>query len=358
MLHLKGETLRYGVAVIATALASLLYFLSGPVELDSDLHYFGFILAVLAAAFLGGLGPGLLATALSALTCMYLLLPPIYSFEVESHDQVQRLILFGGEGVLLSFVGHIMREADAVDIQTRWGARYLPVVLFVFTAIGLKLLAFRELERTLPFTFFYAAVAASAWIGGFGPGLAATLLSALAAAALFLLPRYSIAVFTPINVERIGLFILEGALIAALSGTNLYTRRLADRAIEQVRQYSHRMRRSIENVRALRLTANDLIWELDPIGNRVILGATEVERPETPTATMSLKSWLERIHPEDRAMVAASLNSALKARGNEWVCEHRKLRPGGIAHVLERAYIIRDSAGNPVRVVGRSEKIS
>jgi PAS domain S-box-containing protein len=358
MLRLRSSTARYGLALVATALASLLYFLSGPVELGSDIHYFGFILAVLVAAILGGMGPGLLATALSAFASAYLLLPPIYSIQVGSHDQVARLILFGGEGVLLSLVGRILHEADTAEIETAWTKRYLAVFLFVSTATGLKLLAFRDLERALPFTFFYAAIAGSAWVGGFGPGLAGTLLSSLAAACLFLLPRCSISAVSALTAERIGVFILEGVLISGLGAMYPRARRLADQAIEQTRQYSRRLRRTMEDIRALRLTSKDVIWELNPASNRVTLGATEAERPETSTATRTLTSWLQQVHPEDRSSVAASLTSALRESRDEWICEYRRLRSGGrSAHILDHAYIIRNAAGNPIRVVGRSADV-
>ena len=81
MFRLRSFSARYGFSLAVTAMASLLYFLAGPPVMDSDVRYFGFVLAVLVAALLAGLGPGLLATALSACASAYLLLRPVYSFE-------------------------------------------------------------------------------------------------------------------------------------------------------------------------------------------------------------------------------------------------------------------------------------
>ena len=359
MFRLSSSPARYGVAIGATALASLLYFVSGPVEVDSDLHYFGFVLAVLVSALIGGIGPGLLATCLSALASAYLLLPPIYSVQVASHDQLQRLILFGGEGVLLSCVGHIFRDAEASDNAVTWPLRYLPALLFVCTATGLKLLAFRDVERALPFTFFYVAVAGSAWAGGFGPGLAATALSALTAAWLFFVPQSSGSLLEPINAARIVLFLLEGSLITGVAATYPRARRLTAKAIEQMRQHTQRMHRGMEDMRALRLTSTDLIWEWDPTSSRITVGATEAERPETPTATMSFSTWLQQIHPEDRAVVAAGLSSVLRDGHDDWACEYRKLRPGQEpVYVADRAYVIRDDDGKAIRVIGRTMDVT
>ena len=359
MSRLRLPLARYGFALAATTLASLLHFLTGAPDVDSDVMYFGFTAAILASAMLGGLGPGLLATGLSAFASAYLFLSPVFSLEVASDERMARLILFVGEGVLLSFVGHILHDADAADAVSTWAMRYLPALLFVSTATGLKLLVFTDLERTVPFAFFYAAVAASGWLGGFGPGLLATLMASLAARYFFLVPRYSLDVASSINAARVGLFILEGILISGLSATYPKARRIAGHAIEQMRQYAGRTRRSMEDIRALRLTTKDVIWEWDTAANRMVRGTTEMERPETSAASMTLGTWLQQIHPEDRSAVAASLNSALREGREEWLCEYRKLRPGGAsANISDHAYIIRDAHGNPVRLVGRSEDIT
>jgi PAS domain S-box-containing protein len=359
MLRFRSLPGRYCFAIAASILASLLYFLSGRVELDADLTYFGFNLAILITSLLCGLGPGLLATAISAFASAYLLLPPVFSIQIPSGDHAARLILFVGEGVLLSFVGQFLRDIDTAEADQPWIKCYLPALLFVSTATGLKLIAFPDLERTLPFTFFYAAISASAWAGGFGPGLAATLLSSLAARYFFLIPRYSLTVSSTVNAERVTLFVIEGILLSALSAKYPQARRLAGEAIKRMHQHAERMRRSLEDVRALRLTTPDVIWEWDVASNRMIRGTTEVERPETPAATMNLTTWLQQIHPEDRRAVAESLNFALRQGREEWLCEYRKLRPGGASvHILERAYIIRNRAGTPVRVVGRSVDVS
>jgi PAS domain S-box-containing protein len=326
---------------------------------DSDVMYFGFTVAVLFASTVGGLGPGLLATGLSAFASAYLFLSPVFSLQVASDMRLAGLILFAGEGVLLSFVGNLLHDADVVDVDASWFMRYLPALLFVSTATGLKIIVFAELERSIPFTFFYAAIAASAWLGGVGPGLVATLLASLAARYFFLLPRYSLTVSSSINAARVGLFILEGIVISGLTASHPKARRIAKHAIDTMRQYAHRMRRGMEDIRALRLTTKDVIWEWDTTANRMVRGATELELPETSTATMTLGAWLQQIHPGDRTAVADSLNSALREGREEWLCEYRRLRPGGAsANISDHAYIIRDKVGNPVRLVGRSADIS
>ena len=359
MLRLRSPFARYGLAVAATALASLLRFLSGPPDVHSDLSYFGFTVAIFVSSILGGLGPGLFATGLSAFASAYLFLAPLYSLDISSEDQLARLILFAGDGVLLSFAGQLVHYADTTEANSGSVVRYLSAVLFVSIATGLKLLVFEDLERALPFTFFYTAVAASAWLGGFGPGLSATLLASLSARYFFLIPRYSLSVSSPINAARVTFFILEGILISGLSAMYPRARRLASDAIRLLREYGGRLFRAAEDMRAIRRTSSDLIWEWDTAANRMIRGATELDSRDTPTVRMTLGTWLQQIHPEDRSAVAASLNSALRGGGEEWVCEYRRLRPDGAStNVADHAHIFRDAQGNPVRLVGRSSDIT
>jgi DNA-binding NarL/FixJ family response regulator len=70
-----------------------------------------FVLAVLVSSLVGGLGPGLLATALGAAAAVYLYLPPSAAFAVEAGADLLRLGLFVLEGVLAAVAGHLIHYA-------------------------------------------------------------------------------------------------------------------------------------------------------------------------------------------------------------------------------------------------------
>ena len=70
-----------------------------------------FFAAIIIAAWFGGLGPGLLATALSTLLSWYFFLSPQLSFAVVSFGQALRLIVFVLEGVLISWLVEAMHSA-------------------------------------------------------------------------------------------------------------------------------------------------------------------------------------------------------------------------------------------------------
>ena len=57
-----------------------------------------FFAAVIVAAWFGGLGPGLLATALSTLLSWYFFLSPHYSLEIGSFGQGLRVVVFAARG--------------------------------------------------------------------------------------------------------------------------------------------------------------------------------------------------------------------------------------------------------------------
>jgi K+-sensing histidine kinase KdpD len=70
-----------------------------------------------------------------------------------------------------------------------------------------------------PFSLFLAAVAVSAWYGGLGPGLLATVLGGLICSTFFLPPFASPTVATITSAVRLVLFLLVAVLISSLSAT-------------------------------------------------------------------------------------------------------------------------------------------
>nr|WP_166395318.1 PAS domain S-box protein [Rubrobacter marinus] len=104
---------RYGSAILAVVLALLLQLLlvplfgSGP----NASPFMMFFAAVMVAAYLGGLGPGLVATALSALLSSYFLLSPQYSLQLIGFGQGLRLLVFVLEGAVISLLVEAMHSA-------------------------------------------------------------------------------------------------------------------------------------------------------------------------------------------------------------------------------------------------------
>jgi PAS domain S-box-containing protein len=69
--------------------------------------------------------------------------------------------------------------------------------------------------------------------------------------------------------------------------------------------------------------------------------------------------WLQRVHPDDRDRVTGSIRKVVEGNGKTWSGEYRFRRQDETyATVLDRGYIIRDSAGKPVRLVGGLSDLS
>jgi PAS domain S-box-containing protein len=101
---------RYGVALVAVALGLLLKLALDPLFLEHQSPFLLLAGTVMVAAWFGGLGPGLLATALGALAADYFFLVPIHAFTLPGRAFLP-LLLFGMQGVLISALAHALRSA-------------------------------------------------------------------------------------------------------------------------------------------------------------------------------------------------------------------------------------------------------
>lgn len=344
---------RYALAIAAVAFASFLYFAAAPPKVDSDLVYFGMSIAVLFSSAVAGIGPGLLATVLGALVSVTLFTSSNLSLHARFVTESARLIIFGAQGVLLTLIGYVIRNARTEDVHMAWRKRYLRAFLLVLGATGLKLVAWCKVECDMPFVFYYAATAAAAWLGGVGPGLLATLIAALCARFFFMDPVYSFSMSSPAAAVRVSLFMIEGIVISAMAGKHIPARRATNRAIQRMRQYGDLLLQSTMRARALQALSKDVVWEWDLPPSIAIRQDTDFNPGNGGASTFT--SWLSGVHSKDRLKVLASLKAAMQEGVAEWREEYRRVLPGkGYVRVSDHAFILRDSARHPVRVVGRS----
>lgn len=63
--------------------------------------------------------------------------------------------------------------------------------------------------------------------------------------------------------------------------------------------------------------------------------------------------WESNVHPDDRDAVLSSTAATLAGAGSTWSGEYRLRRAdGAYAHVIDRGFVLRDSEGHPVKMVG------
>jgi PAS domain S-box-containing protein len=97
-------------------------------------------------------------------------------------------------------------------------------------------------------------------------------------------------------------------------------------------------------VRDLDLTTGELFW---PQGLKSLLGY------EPAPATAQISFWNERVHPQDRVRVAASIREAIDGKTEYWSGEYRfRHADDSYLHLLDRALIVRDNSGRALRLVG------
>jgi PAS domain S-box-containing protein len=253
-------------------------------------HYFFFSAAILASALFGGLGPGLLATALSAPTSAYFFIAPFHSFRVEAPEAAQRLTMFVIEGALISSVGHLIRDNRTPELASALG-RYASAVALVGGATILKVVFFPALERHLPFTFFYSAIVATAWVAGTAPGLLATGLSAACVYYLFSGPT---AETYPGNPGLL-LFGLEATGICLLTGT--FRQRLVETEAHLGR-----------------------VFEDSPLGILIIEGGAQILKANpafrqilrSDNVRLEGRSLINLVHPDSRERVSIFLDHLIR----------------------------------------------
>jgi PAS domain S-box-containing protein len=136
----------------------------------------------------------------------------------------------------------------------------------------------------------------------------------------------------------------------------------------RVRQQTTTLRRQLEIDAALEKrfeyvvkASNDIVWDWDLRTDALWVSESVANVFGYPAevAARTMRTTVERIHPEDRERVRAGLRAAIHGLSDKWSGEHRYRRAdGSFADVMNRAYVIRDSAGKPLRVIGAMMDVS
>jgi two-component system sensor histidine kinase KdpD len=114
-----GRIWGYLIATLGTA-ALVVVFLLVRDDIDPLTKGFGFLVLVVAAVGVGGLGPGLLASFLAFLCFNYFFIPPYGTFVIARAEDVVVLFVFLGSSVLISvLVGRARSRAEAAEARER-----------------------------------------------------------------------------------------------------------------------------------------------------------------------------------------------------------------------------------------------
>jgi len=131
-------------------------------------------------------------------------------------------------------------------------------------------------------------------------------------------------------------------------------------AIER-KQAEDALRRSKERFELVTRATSDAIWDwnltTDDLwwneGFRNLFGY-----PADLVGT-DIESWKRRLHPDDRDRVVSDLTRHINSGNDKWLDEYRfKRHDGTFAFVIDRGYVVHDSNGKPIRMLGSMMDVS
>ncbi len=157
--------------------------------------------------------------------------------------------------------------------------------------------------------------------------------------------------------KTIGIFSIQSYTFNAYKTEDLATlQALADHCggtLERLRN-AEKLRDSEQRFQIVSKATNDAIWDWDLTSNQMwwndgfskLFGYVD-------EIDSSVEFWSDRIHPNDRKRVLESVYGLIESGEVIWSEEYRfRRRDGSYAHIFDRGYVIHDSPGKAVRMIG------
>ncbi|PYM25633.1 MAG: hypothetical protein DMD80_20710 [Candidatus Rokuibacteriota bacterium] len=135
-----------------------------------------------------------------------------------------------------------MTRVTPLAFSSRW-ARYTSAVAIVVIVVGIRAYVIPGWSLSHPYLLFYPAIMLAGWLGGFGPGVLATILAALSLAFLWLPPLYSLRIQRVEDASGLMVFVAIGFAISFLNEARLQAERRAEAAEAEMRRGEERRTR-------------------------------------------------------------------------------------------------------------------
>lgn len=143
---------------------------------------------------------------------------------------------------------------------------YVFALVAALVAWGLRMVIDPYLPGSIPFITYFIAVAASGWVGGYGPAVLTTALCACIARYFYMSPAFSFQLLNPVDAVRLGSFVFVclsmGGLTAALHAA-LRRVQMLDNQLKAIRSGSPE-RANVPAVAAAEPKAFDLVPDTVP----------------------------------------------------------------------------------------------
>jgi PAS domain S-box-containing protein len=359
---LRHPIVRYGLALTAVGVAVLLRGLLGS-QFPGVVPFPTFFPAVLIATLLGGVGPGLLATLLSALWAWFSWLQPTAALAPPSAAMSVNLALF--VVVSLGLVATAEAARRYHDRSLAGERRFRAAEELALDGFGI-LEALRDSQRAIvDFHWTYANPAMHKLLRVAGADLAGRrLLEHLPGhrshPALF--PSYVQVVESGASATAEAFYDADGIR----GWFRIDAVRLDDGIALSLRDVTERKEReaarqeSEDRFGLLADAVDDVFWIIDLRQRRVVYVSPAYERDWGFSAERLYrdpKAWREHVHPEDRALADQGFDQMLAGRRESFELVYRMQSPdGALRWVRDKAWLVR--AGDRERIAGIMTDIS
>lgn len=362
----------YAAALIIVAAATGLRF-AMQADAPPNLRFVLYYPAILIAGALFGIGPGLLALALSVAAIWFFFIGSPAAFEALSGAEETAMVMFVAANLLHLLITGLLRaatdESRAAMERTSDAERRLTMALAAgrmgtvscdcrtlvgrWSATAAQIFGHPAVERAATVADWRALIVPEDW-----PRAEAVLFRGIAAANQFYAGEFRVR--RPDGTVRTVDF--SGSVIADDRGLALgmegvvvdVTDRVEQR--RRIEELADDLARSEERLRIAANSAQIGTWDWNPVEGtrtwsdefRAILGA----RPDQPADPV----WFgEHIHPADRERVIADHTAAMAVDGpgrHDNAFRIVRADDGAIRHVVVRGRVIRDTEGRVVRAIG------
>jgi PAS domain S-box-containing protein len=145
------------------------------------------------------------------------------------------------------------------------------------------------------------------------------------------------------------------ALLLLLVGSVAVSKARSEEAAMVRAREADALREAEERYRLAVRATNDAVWDWDLAAKYIhwTKAGDEYFGYAPHDIGTSIEWWVERLHPDDRARVAAGLRAVLAGAEEIWTDEYRLRRAdGSYADVLDRGTVLRNEEGEACRMIG------